>query len=445
VKIFSKEYNLGKVKTRDKKNMKIGLLGASFDTGNMGVSALAESSIKCIIHRWPDAEIILLGSGYEPHQFHIRIMEKEIVARTIPIRFSKNIFLPYHFLWFAFFGLFSKILPGAQAKDILFSLNRYVETLFEADLVVDITGGDSFSDIYGLQRFLFHASKKWLVILFGKKLIMLPQTYGPFDKRLTRVLARHILNRTITIYSRDRNGVELVKHMLKTKNVESKVKFSPDVAFVLDAHRPDAAEINSLEEIRGENTIVVGLNISGLLYHGGYTRNNMFGLKTDYVCLIHSVIDLLMGYDNVVVLLVPHVFPPAGYEVESDPEVCSEVYKWASEKYEGRVFLTRCEYNHNEIKYIIGLCDFFIGSRMHACIAAISQNIPTMGLAYSKKFEGVFESIGLGDCVADTRNCDEEEVLEKLESVFKRRNQIRNQLEHVIPQVKENILGIFNN
>jgi polysaccharide pyruvyl transferase WcaK-like protein len=82
---------------------------------------------------------------------------------------------------------------------------------------------------------------------------------------------------------------------------------------------------------------------------------------------------------------------------------------------------------------------------MHACIAAISQNIPTVGLAYSKKFEGVFESIGLGDCLADARNCGEKQVLEKIESVFRRRNQIRGQLEHVIPQVKENILGILNN
>ena len=37
------------------------LLGASFSTGNLGVSALAWSSIKIIRARWPDARIVLVG------------------------------------------------------------------------------------------------------------------------------------------------------------------------------------------------------------------------------------------------------------------------------------------------------------------------------------------------------------------------------------------------
>ena len=42
---------------------KVCLLGATFDTGNLGVSALAESSIKVILNRWPEAEVTLLDSG----------------------------------------------------------------------------------------------------------------------------------------------------------------------------------------------------------------------------------------------------------------------------------------------------------------------------------------------------------------------------------------------
>ena len=36
---------------------KIWILGASFETLNMGVSVLAESSIKCILQQWPTADI----------------------------------------------------------------------------------------------------------------------------------------------------------------------------------------------------------------------------------------------------------------------------------------------------------------------------------------------------------------------------------------------------
>jgi polysaccharide pyruvyl transferase WcaK-like protein len=170
----------------------------------------------------------------------------------------------------------------------------------------------------------------------------------------------------------------------------------------------------------------------------------MFGLKVDYRQVIYDIIDLLMKHNDVFVLLVPHVFPPKGFEVESDPEACRKAYDLTKDTYKKRILLADGKYNHNEIKYIIGLCDFFIGSRMHACIAAISQNIPTVCLAYSKKFEGALEGIGSEDCVVDICNCGEKEVRDKVELVFNRRNQIRNQLERIIPHVKENILGIFD-
>jgi len=34
------------------------LLGASFSTGNLGVSALAWSSIKLVLQRWPESELV---------------------------------------------------------------------------------------------------------------------------------------------------------------------------------------------------------------------------------------------------------------------------------------------------------------------------------------------------------------------------------------------------
>ena len=44
-------------------------------------------------------------------------------------------------------------------------------------------------------------------------------------------------------------------------------------------------------------------------------------------------------------------------------------------------------------KYIHAVqgCRFFIGSRMHACIFALSSAVPTIGLAYQPKFFGLFE------------------------------------------------------
>jgi polysaccharide pyruvyl transferase WcaK-like protein len=48
-------------------------------------------------------------------------------------------------------------------------------------------------------------------------------------------------------------------------------------------------------------------------------------------------------------------------------------------------------------------CGFFIGSRMHACLAAISQCVPTVSIAYSSKFITVMKTFSMGHYVADPR------------------------------------------
>ena len=426
-----------------KKIMKICLLGASFETGNMGVSALAESSIKIILNRWPGAEIILLGSGYLPRQHRLFLMGKDICVKTLPIRFSRNILLPYHFLLLTFYALFVKVLPISRLKNALANRNPHFKILYETYLVADITGGDSFSDIYGFRRFFLGFLRKCLVIFLGKKLVLLPQTYGPFKRNITRAMARYVLRRASGVYSRDRESLEYVKNLLGSNTEDGKVQFAPDVAFVLDANKPNDFNASPISKIP-QDAIVVGLNVSGLLFSGGYTGDNMFGLKVDYRTLVRDVIEMLLEDENVVVLLVPHVFPSADYEVESDPKACLKVYEQLKQTYPGRIFLVKGKYDQGEIKYIIGLCDFFIGSRMHACIAALSQSIPAVGIAYSKKFYGVFESIGLTECVADARTLEKEQILKIVRSVFRERDKTQKYLERTIAGIKENVLNIFH-
>ena len=129
-------------------------------------------------------------------------------------------------------------------------------------------------------------------------------------------------------------------------------------------------------------------------------------------------------------------------DVEID-KIAKEMYDELEQKYPGRMFLTRGRYEHNDIKHIIGLCDFFVGSRMHACIAALSQSIPTVGIAYSKKFHGVFESIGVESSVADACRCEKDELLSIVETAFKKREQTRVHLNKIIPETKAKILNML--
>jgi len=425
-----------------RERLRIALLGASFDTGNLGINALAESTVKILLHQWPEAEIILFGSALSPEHVELSVGERTITVQSVPVRFSKALTLPYHFLWFTLYGLLARLLPWRGIRRRLFARNVWCRILHEVDLAVDITGGDSFSDIYGARRFILGFLRKWLVLLYRKDLVMMPQTYGPFRTSRCRRLARFILKRSRRVYTRDRAGLEYLDRLLGSSHAEGRAAFAPDVAFVLDARKPP-----SLSELgdHSNSSVLVGLNVSGLIYRGGYTGRNEFELKVDYRALIDGIVDLLLQKDGTRLLLVPHVVSAGepGANIEDDLIACRDVYERLAARYPNRLLVAADRYDHAQIKYVIGMCDFFIGTRMHSCIAALSQCVPAVGLAYSKKFEGVFETVGVEELVVDMRHVSLDEAIRIVDGAFDSRERIVRQLENTVPPVQQQVMTLL--
>ncbi|GAB4367422.1 MAG: hypothetical protein Kow00128_11860 [Deltaproteobacteria bacterium] len=142
------------------------------------------------------------------------------------------------------------------------------------------------------------------------------------------------------------------------------------------------------------------------------------------------------------ILLVPHTFAPPG-DVESDPEACEMVIRKLGERYADRIHRVEGIYGPAEMKGIIGQCNFFVGSRMHACIASLSQGIPTIGVAYSRKFRGVFGSLGLGQMVVDALEMDHEAATEKILHEFLEGDRNREERWRQICLARERVRNIF--
>ena len=107
---------------------KVCLLGPSFDTGNLGVNALVESSIKVIVNRWPDAEVTLLGSGRVDCEYRLKLFDREVRVKSLPIRFCRNVFLSNHFVVLFFYALLMKVFRGQGVRRRLSRRNLYLRT-----------------------------------------------------------------------------------------------------------------------------------------------------------------------------------------------------------------------------------------------------------------------------------------------------------------------------
>ena len=421
---------------------KVLLLGASLATNNMGVGALTVSAIRCILHGIPDAEVCLLDYGRESAVYSVPMRQGSVSVRLINLRFSKKVYLPNHIALLLTRVLASRLLPMRSVRRALISSNPWLREVDEASVCASIAGGDSFSDIYGLTRFFYVSLPQFLVLLMGKKLTLLPQTIGPFRTRIARFFAGQILRRADTVYSRDQAGM---RDALAVAGglPEGRVRFCYDMGFVLEPVAP--AQSDSVSWPTGaaaKRNPVIGLNVSGLLYMGGYNRKNMFGLRLDYPALVEALIEHLIRGLDASVLLVPHVFGSETH-AESDSIVCAQLFEKLKSRYAGRIGLVRGSHNQSEIKSVIGRCDFFVGSRMHACIAALSQNVPAVAIAYSQKFKGVMETLGIPSLVADLRSMNQEEVIQQITENFEAREQIQQQLRERMPAVQQTVLSLF--
>jgi colanic acid/amylovoran biosynthesis protein len=429
---------------RDKgtKTMKICILGATFKTANMGVSMLAAGAIRCLAQTFPEATLILCDYARKGEDFSIDVDGRWVRIRFLNIRFSKKVHLANNVALLILLAAMYRIVPSKTFRRCLERQNAFLNEILGADLFVSIAYGDSFSDIYGLGRLLYIVLPLFLVLIGGKKLVLLPQTIGPFRSFLGSVIAKAILKRAKIVYSRDQLGLATTRKLLQLKENNCKLQFCHDLAFAVDAVAPAQIDVEGLPAFEKLDSVLVGLNVSGLLMAGGYTQNNMFDLGVSYSKLVYDLIDFFVTQKSARVLLVPHVLAAAN-DLESDSRACENVFEAVKGKYEGWIGLTRGSYEYNEIKHVIGQCDFFVGARMHACIGALSQHIPTVPIAYSDKFVGVMESIGMRDLVVDLRSMKEREIFAVVERVFEKRDAVRSELENVIPQVKQNISEAF--
>ncbi|RDD62289.1 polysaccharide pyruvyl transferase family protein [Ferruginivarius sediminum] len=374
--------------------LRIGLLWHSVNSPNLGVGALTISNIaimeKVANELGVSVEFIVLG--WMDKSFPVYVQAPNVRALALNGRACK---------------------PGGA----------FSAAVGDCDLVLDIGAGDSFADIYGWRRFLYLAYTKWLVKRAGRPLVLSPQTLGPFKNRLARAIAAFLIRRSDLVFARDRMSVDYARDI----GVSRKIIETTDVAFRLPYEKPSPWP-------GPKEKTVVGINISALLYQGGYTRDNMFQLSIDFPALMDRLLDYFAGIPDCEVVLVPHVLSHRA--VEDDLSVCQQV-----QRAHPGVSVAPAFRSPSEAKSFIAGLDFFIGARMHACIAALSTGVPVAPLAYSRKFMGLFYALDYRDvidCAAETT----ESALEAVTLAFGRRDELARMARHSAALAQDR-LGIY--
>lgn len=305
--------------------MRIAVLWASESSKNLGVRALARGSRDLLHRMWPDAEIEYVDFGHRPDQ----------------LRFGRK---------------------RSMIRERVLNEHGMMKWFREFDLIWDTRSGDSFADIYGIDRHMKMSLMYEFAQQAGVPSVLAPQTIGPFTTRTGRALARRSLKRSELVYARDTVSAEASERLGRAVD-----RLTSDLVFGID--QPASRE-----------SADVLINVSGLLWQPNRHVDHEF-----YQRITRRMIDELLARGRVITLL-PHVLDSA------NPDNDVPAAKALHAEYSGRISL-HVPVDLDDARGIISGANLLIGARMHACLNALSTGTPAVALAYSRKFRPLMDAL----------------------------------------------------
>lgn len=387
---------------------------------NKGEAAILDSTIMTLSEIVPGVEFYLFS-------FHPEIDSKRCNIRTFNIigKISFSITGVFRF----FINLFSCLIYRLFGLNIC-PLNSGLQKYIESDIIIS-EGGDILSTIYGVKPFIQSFNNILLALILGKPVMIYANSIGPFEGKINLLFAKFILNRVNLITVREK----ISERYLHSIGIDtSHVFLTADAAFLLEP--APAKTINQIflkEGILVDNNPLIGISISQLISRHSMPENFEESYNT-YINLMANVVNYLTDKLDATVILVHHVMGP--HQEEDDRIAGNKIYQIVKEK--NKVVSINNEYTPSELKGIIGRCDLFIGSRMHATVASTSMYVPTIAIAYSHKTYGVIgEMLGQEKYICDIKNLDFYTLESKINDVWQNRMEIRRDLESKVKTIKE--------
>ncbi|RFZ85764.1 hypothetical protein DYU05_09260 [Mucilaginibacter terrenus] len=365
--------------------MKKVVISNIYSPQNIGDRAIIEGVIKFLNKSYPDAEIVCQSKYY--HEFpkftnwrggreliHVPTRSNALTALITPI-----------WDYLKFFVLLGIYKINKKFLLSLLSDKNPFKIVAGAELVAAAGGNYLFSGnkAFISRTMLVHIYNIYLPKLLGKKVVLFPQTIGPFYREYERKLVCKLLNRTDLIMLRDK---ESYKYLLENGVNESRMKVIPDIAFYL-----------SDETFRPKPTKLMKVLITVLDWSWGVE----LAVKEKYAKTIENyksnfvkIIDYLQLNLGVEVIILPHVTVSDSNDYIISKEIASRCASPVE-------VVLKTELTIKEIIEYYKNFDLIIGSRMHSCILGVSQGIPTIGVSYQPKTIGTFNLLGLPDFVVN--------------------------------------------
>jgi polysaccharide pyruvyl transferase WcaK-like protein len=301
----------------------------------------------------------------------------------------------------------------------LLSILPVFRSLLASSVVVDLSG-IAFSDNRGLPLLAYNLACCLPAILFGKKVAKLSQAFGPFRRKLNGWCASWVLQRCHVLVAR---GKQSGDH-LATLGIED-YSVLPDTAFSMRVNSEAYSEADRIFALAGMDRPRVVLSPSEVVAR--YCEKRDIDYHAEVAGFISDVVS--RGYS---VGLLPHSTVKTGRK-NNDLMVCRAILAHLSP--ETRIAYHSEDYDARTLRAIIGKADFFVGSRFHSMISALSSGVPPLVIGWGHKYREVMEMFGLENWVLDWKAVSRQKLSEFFSLLEMEATEVRSHIQHNLPRV----------
>ena len=229
----------------------------------------------------------------------------------------------------------------------------------EIDAVLDASGF-AYTDQWGPEscKSLLRDVQRWRTQ--GKKVVLLPQAFGPFSGSNNREAFRRAVDEIDLLYARDRQSLQYVHEIVGEC---PSIRLAPDFTNLL----PGAVPRNF--QFEGPYACIVP-NVRMIDKASSEDAVRYMGLLR--TCVTECI---LAGLEPLLLL----------FATKADSTVATEL-----ENGTGTVLRRVTDCNAAELKGILGQSSMVVASRFHAIVCALSQGVPCIGTGWSHKYEELF-------------------------------------------------------
>lgn len=279
---------------------------------------------------------------------------------------------------------------GVDLGRLLYLIPKKLRDMFgivmprEVNVILDASGF-AYGDQWGTHKVgvkFARKIKKFKQEKKNRKVILLPQAFGPFTNQELRKHMQDIIDHADLIFARDETSFTYLKDIEPVETISQKPDFTNRLQTLsrefdyIKEHPVCFIPNSKMLEMKSSSQPDIFIQFMAKLVKSAYEAGH-----TPYL-LIH--------------------------EGEGDAALANKIKALV-----GIDLLTVQPSNAEQVKQAIGASRLVVSSRFHGLVSALSQNIPVIATGWSHKYQALLNDYGVADCIFDESR-DLEKAKEKM-------------------------------